>query len=137
MKVTPHGTLLYLVQSEHGHPDYLVDLGAYWGNGACDCMHFRVRLEPKMRHLQSRPADWPKYGYMCKHIIASRRSLLQEVIETMALRETEAGQRDYRAIRILYEKKSPVDHASEIQENPCQEQYEAVSYPQTNQEQVH
>ena len=56
-------------------PPYLVDLGAYGGNGECCCKHFLCRLAPELK-AGRRPGPATR----CKHIKAARECLLNHYI---------------------------------------------------------
>lgn len=86
MKLRAHEILRYRVLSENpdklpkewklaGRKYYIVDLASYHGNGQCDCMDFRTRMEPKLSRGMA-PCDQLR----CKHILACRRALLDDVI---------------------------------------------------------
>lgn len=125
MKVTSiGGPLHWMVQSENNNGEYTVDLGSFWGNGQCDCPHFRIRLQPRLEQFYARPAAWPQYGLMCKHIIAARKFLLNELIWAQAALES----RDERGIP-LKDDESPVSSAPILSEKSLPTEYQAVSYP--------
>jgi hypothetical protein len=71
-----HEALRYFIESESGKDAYLVDLGFYNGNGKCDCLHFKTRLEPEI-------AKGSKQVRRCKHIEKARETLADEVIEKL------------------------------------------------------
>jgi len=69
--------LRFFVASESdGETEYLVDLAELWGNGRCDCYHFRCRLEPRIK-------KHPGLALRCKHIIAARDHLADRVIASV------------------------------------------------------
>jgi hypothetical protein len=87
LKVTPYaGLLCYQVDSERpGIDPYLVDLTMYWGTGCCDCSHFKFRLEKELTLQPLNPAS-----YRCKHIVAARNYLADELINTLVRQQIKA-----------------------------------------------
>ena len=63
---------------EHWHQ---IDLGAYRGNGSCECEDFEHRCRRKLE-MGAPPSPSTK----CQHIIEAREALLNETIDR--LRET-------------------------------------------------
>lgn len=64
----------FTVEASSGGLFYKVDLTHYRLNGECDCPHFRMRLEGKLKE-QPR-TEWSRGLWRCKHIDASREYAL-------------------------------------------------------------
>lgn len=64
---------------------YLVDVCALDGNGACDCIHFRCRLEPHIKR------DRNGMPLRCKHIVRARSFVLDTMIADINLKEKAAA----------------------------------------------
>ena len=70
--------LRYMVPSSKGDSVYLVDLGAYGGNGMCDCPDFQCRHSPILK-TGAKPND----KLRCKHIRAARTHLTDRIIKRL------------------------------------------------------
>lgn len=93
MIIQPYDKLTrYLVTSESGEAQYLVDLLSYWGVGQCSCPNFQIRLEP---HLERRPIN--PNDYRCKHIVACRNLLSRQLLEAYLMVEFSKEQPVHRA----------------------------------------
>lgn len=66
MTITPFDRNSFHVSSESGELPYLVDLEEFDGNGKCDCMDFKCKLEPQID--DGRTIRKPKQRLACKHI---------------------------------------------------------------------
>lgn len=70
-------------QSEPGSA-YIVDLGAWGGNGSCNCPHFQFKLR---RLLQAGALPSPKLR--CKHIATARATFVDVQIKRIVEHEHE------------------------------------------------
>ncbi len=98
-KLLPHvhpiagETLRYLVNSRsHRGEQWLVDLGAYWGHGRCDCPDFRTRYNPNLREGE-RPAEHLE----CWHIKQARRYSAIEVAQVIIAQRQVAADANRKA----------------------------------------
>ena len=94
--IESYDSLRFLVPSRNGRGEYLVDIGAYSGNGACNCKHFEVRMEPKLKLGRFQRA------LRCKHIQAARSFFTDAVINHLLNEEKKTGQQGQRkeAVRV-------------------------------------
>jgi len=81
-QIREHDRGTFWVKSRQGDGEYLVDLTALKGNGACTCPHFRCRLEPKVKEGQTRH---------CKHIAAVRNHVVDLVIGELSTMNKDKG----------------------------------------------
>lgn len=74
-RVNAHELLRYFVRSSTTREEYLVDLAAYDGNGACTCKDFQCRIEPMLSR-----GEKPRRTH-CKHLRAAREDLANALIQ--------------------------------------------------------
>lgn len=88
------------VRSRTGGDKYVVDLGAYFGNGRCSCRDFEVRMEPILKHGK-KPEDAVAAGIVevreyhfgpwdacrCYHLMRARQVLVDAFISTLKAAE--------------------------------------------------
>jgi len=96
MPIKSYDSLRFLVPSRNGEAEYLVDIGAYEGNGACNCKHFEMRLEPKLKLGRYSRA------LRCKHVLAARSFFTDAVVGNLLYEEKKTGQQGQRkeAVRV-------------------------------------
>lgn len=78
----PHDHILRYRFDSEARPDiaHVVDLGAFEGFGECSCEDFQYRVLPVLvRYPTGEPM--PK---RCKHLIAAREALLDQVIRRIS-----------------------------------------------------
>lgn len=79
MKIQPHDSpLRWLVESSRGG-DHMVDVGANRGFGACACEHHTLKIQPALDAGHAVPI-----AHRCRHIVAARARLLDEVIAKLS-----------------------------------------------------
>lgn len=90
VKITPlDGLTRFLVQSDvNPDAEYLVDLEAFHGNSGCSCPHFEFRLQPQLMLGKKAPASEPNI-YRCRHIMACRELLGNELVNTIVAKNVE------------------------------------------------
>lgn len=87
MSIHPHDHVLRFRFESEARPDiaHVVDLGAFGGFGECSCEDFVYRLRPALCGSQA-PTDSLR---RCKHLIAAREHLLDQVIARISAGERE------------------------------------------------
>ena len=88
--IESYDSLRFLVPSRNGRGEYLVDIGAYEGNGSCNCKHFEIRMEPKLKLGSYSRA------LRCKHILAARAFFVDAVIKHLSDEAKKANQSNQR-----------------------------------------
>lgn len=87
MNLYPHDHILRYRFDSEARPDiaHVVDLGAFGGFGECSCEDFVFRIRPEL--CSNRHGNTPSYDVTdesklrrCKHLIAAREHLLNQVI---------------------------------------------------------
>lgn len=85
--------------------EYLVELDAYNGNGACQCQHYVIRCEPLLRRrISPKEAVAQKLiklkvnrhvedSLRCEHILTARSQFVDDVLEAIKERRTEDEKR--------------------------------------------
>ena len=79
--VEPLDCFRYLVRSDSGEAQYLVDLLANDGFGQCDCMDWKIRKWPLVQH---------GVRCYCKHLWRARQRMADDVIAE-AVRQEKAS----------------------------------------------
>ncbi len=68
------------VASESGDVPYLVDLAPYNGAGACGCLHWTCRIEPK---LVKGERDFVEWTTDCKHLKRARAAFALAMVREL------------------------------------------------------
>ncbi len=66
--------LRFRVRSDRDGRPYLVDLAAFNGVGTCECIHFQIRLRPRIESGEKQ---------FCKHLVRARNFFVDEIIQKM------------------------------------------------------
>lgn len=85
LKIKPldHEIARLMCESQRdGVPDYLVDLMALDGNGACPCEHFQYKLYPLVKAQLTQPRK-KRIPILCLHLIDAREFLMQEILHKL------------------------------------------------------
>lgn len=82
-QVKEHDRGTFWVRSRQGKGEYMVDVTALNGNGACNCPHFRCRLQPKV--LEDGETR------RCKHILAVREYMSDMIVKELSRQNKDIG----------------------------------------------